>query len=219
MRMGARSTNAIRPSWTTIAAVMATQSPEDGVRQTSPRCGAHDTQPVGDLVSCLPHRETVKPMTRFSADTRAGAVVAAPQADIWNALTDPALVARLTPFVRSIREEGDHWHWQMTGLTVLGVGIAPAFTERMAYDEPRRIEFRHDPPPGATERSAVEGWYELEEVEGGTRLGTSLEITLDLPLPKVSGRAVRAAMNGVIEQMGERFSRNLLAHLGAQEIR
>ena len=157
-------------------------------------------------------------MTRFSADTRAEAIVAAPRAEIWAALTDPALVAELTPFVRRITEDGDHWRWEMSGLTVLGVGVAPAFTELMTYDEPRRIEFRHDPPDGATERSAVEGWYELEEVEAGTRLVTSLEITLDLPLPKVSGKAVRATMNTVIDQMGDRFSKNLLAHLGADEV-
>lgn len=157
-------------------------------------------------------------MTRFSADTRAEAVITAPRADVWAVLTDPALVAELTPFVRRITAEGDHWCWEMSGLSVLGVGVAPAFTERMSYDEPRRIDFRHDPPAGATERSAVEGWYELAEHAAGTRLTTSLEITLDLPLPKVSGRAVRAAMNTVIAQMGERFSRDLLAHLGAEEV-
>ncbi|MGB0100406.1 MAG: SRPBCC family protein [Nocardioides sp.] len=157
-------------------------------------------------------------MTRFSASTRAEALVAAPRADIWAALTDPALVAELTPFVKQITEDGEHWRWELSGLTVLGVGVAPAFTERMSYDEPRRIDFRHDPPQGSTERSSVEGWYELEEADAGTRLTTSLEITLDLPLPKVSGRAVRATMNGVIDQMGERFSKNLLAHLGAEEV-
>ena len=157
-------------------------------------------------------------MTRFSADTRAEAVVGAPRADIWAALTDPALVGELTPFVKTIRADGEHWLWQMSGLKVLGVGIAPSFTERMTFDEPDRIEFHHDPPDGTTEKSAVEGWYELSEVEGGTKLVTSLEITLDLPLPKASGRAVKATMNGVIAQMGERFSKNLLAHLGAEEV-
>ena len=157
-------------------------------------------------------------MARFSADTRAQAVVAAPRSEIWAALTDPALVAEMTPFVRRITADGDHWRWEMSGLSVLGVGVSPAFTEKMSYDEPERIEFRHDPPPGANERSAVEGWYQLEEVESGTRLTTALEITLDLPLPKVSGRAVRATMNTVIDQMGERFSKNLLAHLGAEEV-
>jgi carbon monoxide dehydrogenase subunit G len=157
-------------------------------------------------------------MPRFSADTRAEAVVAAPRADIWAALTDPALVADLTPFVRRITEDGDHWRWEMSGLSVLGVGISPAFTERMAYDEPHRIEFRHDPPAGATERSAVEGWYALDEVDGGTRLVTALEITLDLPLPRASGRAVRGTMRKVIDEMGDRFSRNLLDHLGAEEV-
>jgi carbon monoxide dehydrogenase subunit G len=158
-------------------------------------------------------------MTRFSAETEAEAVVTASRAEIWAALTDPALVAELTPFVRRITAEGDHWHWELSGLKVLGVGIAPAFTELMVLDEPERIDFRHDPPAGEKERSGVEGWYALTEVDGGTRLATALEITLDLPLPRASSRAVKAAMSGVIEQMGERFSTNLLAHLDAAEVR
>lgn len=157
-------------------------------------------------------------MTRFSADTQAEAVVTAPRAAIWAALTDPALVAELTPFVRRITEDGDHWRWELSGLKVLGVGVEPAFTELMTYDEPARIEFRHDPPDGETERSGVEGWYELTEVEEGTRLVTSLEITLDLPLPRASSRAVKAAMGKVVDQMGERFSKGLLAHLDAEEV-
>jgi carbon monoxide dehydrogenase subunit G len=157
-------------------------------------------------------------MTRFSAETRAEAVVAAARADIWAALTDPVLVGELTPFVRRIHADGEHWLWEMSGLKVLGIGVAPTFTERMVFEEPERIEFHHDPPAGKTERSAVEGWYELTETGTGTRLVTSLEIVLDLPLPRASGRAVRATMNGVITQMGERFSTNLLAHLGADEV-
>jgi carbon monoxide dehydrogenase subunit G len=157
-------------------------------------------------------------MTRFSADTRAEAVVTAPRAEIWAALTDPSLVAELTPFVKSITADGEHWHWQLSGLKVLGVGIAPAFTELMVLDEPERIEFRHDPPDGDSERSGVEGWYALTEVDEGTRLVTSLEITLDLPLPRASSRAVKSAMGKVVEQMGERFSKGLLAHLDAEEV-
>ena len=157
-------------------------------------------------------------MTRFSADTRAEAVVTAQRAAIWAALTDPALVAELTPFVRWITEDGDHWRWELSGLKVLGVGVEPAFTELMTYDEPERIEFRHDPPDGERERSGVEGWYELTEVDEGTRLVTSLEITLDLPLPRASSRAVKAAMGKVVDQMGERFSKGLLAHLDAEEV-
>ena len=157
-------------------------------------------------------------MTRFSAETRAEAVVTAPRAEIWRALTDPALVAELTPFVRRITADGDHWRWELTGLKVLGVGIEPASTELMTYDEPQRIEFRHDPPDEESERSGVEGWYELTEVDQGTRLVTSLEITLDLPLPRASSRAVKAAMSKVVDQMGERFSKGLLAHLDAEEV-
>lgn len=157
-------------------------------------------------------------MTIFTAKTEAKAVVRASREDIWAVLVDPDLVAKLTPFLKSITEQGDHWTWQMSGLDVLGVKIAPSFTEKMTFDEPDRIEFHHDPPNGTTERSGVEGWYDLTEVSEGTHLATGLEISLDLPLPKVSGRAVRATMKGVIDKMGDRFSQNLLDHLGTTEV-
>ena len=155
-------------------------------------------------------------MTIFSAKTSARADVAAGRAEIWKALVDPALVARMTPFVRRITAEGDHWHWQLTGLDVLGRKLAPAFTERMVFEEERRIEFHHDPPEGATERAGVNGWYDLSEGSGGTRLETSLEVCLEAPLPKAAGPAVRAAMKGVMATMGDRFSKNLLDHLGVR---
>jgi carbon monoxide dehydrogenase subunit G len=157
-------------------------------------------------------------MTRFSATTQADAVVGASRQAIWDVLVDPDLVARMTPFVRRITADGEHWRWEMSGLEVLGVGVAPAFTERMVLRDLERIEFHHDPPAGTTERSGVEGWYELSEAEGGTRLVTSLEITLDLPLPKVSSPAVTRAMRGVMGTMGDRFSANLLDHLGAEQL-
>jgi carbon monoxide dehydrogenase subunit G len=157
-------------------------------------------------------------MTRFTAETRAVAVITAPRSRIWGVLTDPDQVAELTPFVRRITADGDHWRWELSGLKVAGIGLAPTFTERMTYDEPRRIDFRPDPAPDVSERAGVEGWYALDEADGGSRLETSLAISVDLPLPRVSGGAVRSAMQGVVAQMGDRFSANLLARLGAEQV-
>ena len=158
-------------------------------------------------------------MAKFSAKTHAEAVVLAPQQDIWAVLVDPDLMARFTPFLKRITADGDEWRWEMSGIDVLGVKVAPAFTERMVFTEPDRIEFRHDPPAGTKEKAGVEGWYDLSPAEGGdgTTLVTELEITLDLPLPKASGPAVRAAMRKVIDTMGDRFSASLLDHLGVEE--
>ena len=155
-------------------------------------------------------------MSSFSAKTRAEAVVLAPQQDIWDALVDPVLMARFTPFLESITADGDHWRWQLSGLNVLGAKVAPAFTERMVFQEPDRIEFRHDPPDGTTEQAGVAGWYSLTPTHDGTELVTELEITLDLPLPKASGPAVRAAMRKVIDTHGRPVLENLLAHLGGR---
>lgn len=159
-------------------------------------------------------------MTSFSASTTAEAVVPVERDRVWSALTDPALVARLTPFISRIDPVGEeHWVWHLSGVTVLGRGFNATFTERMTLTEGKRLEFQHDPPADAKERAGVHGWYDLSDaadVDGkpAVHLATSMEICVDLPLPRLSGGAVRTAMRGVIGAMGERFSKNLTAHLG-----
>ncbi|QIG45257.1 hypothetical protein G5V58_23100 [Nocardioides anomalus] len=157
-------------------------------------------------------------MASFSAKTHAEAVITASPEEVWAVLVDPDLMARFTPFLKQITADGDHWRWEMAGIDVLGVKVAPAFTEKMVFDEPDRIDFHHDPPAGKQEKAGVEGWYSLAPADdGGTTLVTDLEITLDLPLPKAAGRAVKATMRKVIDTMGDNFSQNLLDHLGAEE--
>jgi carbon monoxide dehydrogenase subunit G len=149
----------------------------------------------------------------FSSKTTAEAVVPFERSRIWDVLVDPELVARMTPFVKRIEPRNDTWRWSMSGLEVMGVGFSPTFTERMVLKDQERLEFRHEPPGDAKERAGVNGWYDLSDVDGGTRLETSLEICVSLPLPRAAGPAVRSTMKGVMATMGDRFSKNLLAHL------
>ena len=157
-------------------------------------------------------------MTTFTTSTRTGATVSAPPGQIWETLTDPAMIARLTPFLSRVTERGDHWVWEMTKVPVLGKSFSFTFTERMTFDEPRRIEFTHDPPAGAGESAGVEGWYALEPRAAGTRLETSMAISVDLPFPGLTRPAVTAAMKGVVTLMGQRFAQNLLRHLDARSV-
>lgn len=152
-------------------------------------------------------------MARFTAHDRSAEIVRASREDLWAALTDPELLPRLTPYLHSIDADGDRWRWNMARIPVLGISVAPSFTEQMTFDAPSRIVFTHDPEQ-AQEKAGVEGTYDLEEVEGGTRLAIDLEICVELPLPRASRFAVERAMSGVIAVMGKRFAANLLRHLG-----
>src|SRR6185312_14797706 len=151
--------------------------------------------------------------TRFSASTESDAVVAAPRSAIWRALTDPDLLPRLTPLLRRIDADGDHWRWYMTGLEVMGVGISPVFTERMRFTPQSRIDYTHEPPKGVREQAGAEGSYELSDVPGGTLLSIRLALHVDLPLPRLAAPAVRRAMGATMGLMGDRFAANLLDHL------
>ncbi|GAY08049.1 CoxG family protein [Pseudonocardia sp. N23] len=154
-------------------------------------------------------------MHTFSTTRASEIVVAADRDAIWDTLTDPGLLARLTPLLRRIDADGDVWRWHMSGVSVLGVGISPSFTEKMAFDPRRRIGYAHSPPPGTVERTGADGWYSLDDAPGGTRLGISLTLRVELPLARVTAPAVVAGMNATLQRTGDRFTANLLRHLGA----
>jgi len=158
-------------------------------------------------------------MNRFSATTTSEAVVAAERSRIWAVLTDPVMLPKLTPLLKKIDTDGERWRWHLVGLSVLGVGISPVFTERMIFDDGdgdgHRIDYTHEPPRGVVERTGAEGWYVLtDEPGGGTRLAISLELHVELPLSRLASPAVTTLMRATMQRMGDRFSANLLRHLG-----
>ncbi len=161
-------------------------------------------------------------MTAFTVSNVSSATVAADRSRVWAALTDPDLLPRLTPYLRSIDARSDagpenggvRWVWHLVRIPVLGSVVSPSFTEVMTFDEPSRIDFVHD-PERTDERAGVRGTYLLTEVGHGTYLEIDLAITIDLPFPKLASPAVHTAMRAVVATMGNRFSHNLVRHLRA----
>lgn len=156
-------------------------------------------------------------MTCFTATNRSREVVAADRSEIWAALTDPDLLVELTPLLTDIDTDGNRWVWRMMGISALGVEVAPCFTETMEFTPEERIDFRHTPPAGTVERTGADGVYLLEDRDDGTLLDIEITISVDLPLPRLSRRAVERVMEQTMERTGDRFGRNLYQHLGIQQ--
>ena len=153
-------------------------------------------------------------MATFRARDRSSAVLRSPRSEVWAALTDADLIARITPYVTSITVDGDRWVWRLATIPVLGASVAPAFTEVMELHPEERIEFTHD-PARTDEMTSVEGTYVLaDHAGGGTDVTIDLQIACTLPLPGLARPAVERVMAGVVKHMGSVFSRNLLKHLG-----
>lgn len=155
------------------------------------------------------------PVTWFSARTVAWSCVPVPPASIWRVLTDPTALAQLTPLVRSIEPDGANWRWTLHGIEGLGVRAQASFTERMDFIDGCRIEFTPAPPPGKTERAAIEGIYTLEATtDGGCTVAIDLTARVDLPLPGLARRSVEALIGATMRSTGDRFATNLYEHLG-----
>jgi len=157
---------------------------------------------------------SVAAMATFRARDRSSAVLRSPRSEVWAALTDADLIAKITPYVTGIDVEGDRWTWRMATLPVLGISVAPKFTEVMDLHPQDRIVFTHD-PDRPDEMTAVTGTYDLtDHAGGGTDVSIDLQIACNLPLPGLARPAVERVMAGVVKHMGTVFSRNLLKHLG-----
>jgi carbon monoxide dehydrogenase subunit G len=151
----------------------------------------------------------------FSSRNVSAATVPAAPTDIWAVLRDAGELAALTPLVRHIDVDGDIWVWHLRGISALGVSIEPTFTEHMAFDPARSITFEHRPPDGRNERAGAHGRYELHDL-GGVRTRLHIDITLcvELPLPRMSRRAVERVMATTMQRTGDRFAVNLYERLG-----
>jgi carbon monoxide dehydrogenase subunit G len=150
----------------------------------------------------------------FSATNASDGVVRASRAEVWAVLTDPDAVAAMTPLLQRIDADGDLWRWQFTSIPLLGVALTPAFTERMRFRHEERIDFEHEPPPGSTERTGVDGWYTLTDVADGTHLAISFTVRVQLPLSRVMAPAVTAVMHAVMRRTGDGFAKNFERRLG-----
>lgn len=154
-------------------------------------------------------------MSRFSSRNISRADVPAPRQAIWEVLTDPDALTELTPLLEGITVNADHWCWKLGGIKALGVEVAPSFTERMTFDEPSRITFRHDPPAGAAERAGAEGTYDLvERGPDATQLSIDITLHVELPLPAMSRRAVERVMSSTMARTGDVFAQRLYGRLG-----
>ena len=158
-------------------------------------------------------------MASFSAKKTSEATVDHPRDLVWEVLTDPATVAKLTPMVRSITAEGDLWRWQLARIAVLGQSFELGFTEAMSYDPKSRISFSHS--PRGDERAGTEGRYDLSDAQGksSTHLRIELAVTVDLPFPRLAKPAIQATMQGVLAAMGSGFSRSIEKELRTRAAR
>lgn len=149
-------------------------------------------------------------MATFTATKISEATVAHPRDLVWDVLTDPGAVARLTPMVRSVTAEGELWHWQLVKIPVLGQSIELGFTEAMTYDPKSRITFAHAPQSEGSERAGTDGHYDLSDAgKGSTHLRIDLKVTVDLPFPRLAKPAIQATMQGVLAAMGSGFARSI----------
>jgi carbon monoxide dehydrogenase subunit G len=153
-------------------------------------------------------------MTTFSSQNTSVAEVPASREAIWSVLRDAQALADVTPLVRAIDVDGDRWTWHLRGISALGLSVTPSFTELMTFDEPREIRFAHRPPDGRAERAGANGVYTLTELDRHrTRVAIDITLCVELPLPRLSRRAVEAVMATTMQRTGDRFSANLYRRL------
>ena len=153
-------------------------------------------------------------LNSFTATRHDVAEVRSSVDEVWALLVQPDVLVRHTPFLHAIDDLGDgRWVWQVGGIRYPGGVFTSSFTERMSFDEPRRIDFVHE-PASEHEHAGAQGSYVLTPRAEGSTLDIELGVTVRLPAPRASRPVIVKAMDVVIGQMGKAFAHGLLSELG-----
>lgn len=151
-------------------------------------------------------------MNAFESSRVSEALVVGSPEQVWSLLTDPDVIARLTPFVHSIREQGEVWVWRLAGIPYPGGHFSPQMRQHMSFTPLTRIDFR---PESESSEAGATGRYDIAPAGDGTSLRIALTVFVTLPLPRLVRPAVEAAMSATLTKMGDAFSRGFereLAH-------
>ena len=128
-------------------------------------------------------------VNRFTARTEAKAVVAAERQAIWDALVDPGLLARMTPFVKSITADGDRWLWQMAASTSSASGSPRRSPSRWSSPSPTASTSATTRRPASSEqRRRRRVVRTLADARAAPSWCTSLADHAELPLPRSAPR-------------------------------
>jgi carbon monoxide dehydrogenase subunit G len=152
-------------------------------------------------------------VNRFSTSITSTAEIPYARGDIWSLVSDPDMVATMTPFLRAVTVvDAGTWVWELHGIPYPGGEFAAHFTEAMQLQAPERIDFTH--APDGRELAGADGWYSLDPVgRDQTRLAIGLSVHAVLPAPRWASRVIEPAMHAVVQQMGNRFAVNLQREL------
>ncbi|QIK66000.1 hypothetical protein G7072_06290 [Nocardioides sp. HDW12B] len=138
--------------------------------------------------------------------------------DVYAVVSRPEFISRSTPFVRDVVDIGDdRWRWDIAGIRYPGGTFTAALTEKVTFEPPHRIAFRHD--PDGTELAGTEGAFTLTPARdrtGGSErvhLAIEVDVTARVPAPRRAAPVVEAAMHVVMGLMRDRFVRAVTAEL------
>jgi uncharacterized protein YndB with AHSA1/START domain len=152
------------------------------------------------------------PMTTFAQRITSNDRIEVQPERLYEYFVTPHLLAKLTPLVKSIDVDDDHWTWQLVGVNALGINAAPCFTTIMDVDTDR-IGFR--PDPHADDRASATGTITVEaDGPEHTVVAIDLTATVALPLPRMAAKGVQSVMFSTMKAGGSRFADNLLRELG-----
>lgn len=136
---------------------------------------------------------------------------------VYDVVRDPDFVARSAPFVRRITPLADDvWRWEIGGIRYPGGTFTAGFTQRMTFDPPHEIAFRHDPHAGDAGPGSRRGHQELAGAEGlfrttgaeradHVRLELEMRVEARVPAPRAAAAVVEGAIGAVLAVIRDRF--------------
>lgn len=145
-------------------------------------------------------------MAWVEVEVRRSREIAAERERVHQTVADTPTVAELIPRVQTATPLGpDTWRWTLEEHHALGHTVQPAFTVRIEDHAPSGVRFVHQPDPGAPDGRAGGGITLVAASSEATTATVDVEVSLDLPIPRLIRGAARALIELEVRRSVDRF--------------
>lgn len=122
-------------------------------------------------------------------------------------MSDVPTLARLLGRVDVTADLGaGRWRWTLQRVSAAGYEVRPEFTVRVLREAPERVRLVHDDTDGSgAPATSTTGEVALDAEEGGTRVSFTLQLSLELDVPRLLAPVIRQVLRTNLEQVADHF--------------
>ncbi len=146
-------------------------------------------------------------MAKLNSTVTKEARINAPIEEVYKLLSDFERSASYVPDLeRAIKKDENLYRWEFKPIGIKGISIQVRYDVKFTTREPTEVSWETIPGSGNAE---VKGKFTLKDAGGSTDATLSMDVTVDIPAPKLMMRVLKPFLDREIRDLVDGYLSNI----------